>query len=159
MTEETLFHRALAKPPAERAAFLDAACAGQPKLRGAVEALLAAHEASGHPLDRPVPANPVVTGQYAPQPEPGLTEAYLHSPTIPVGTLIAGRFKVLECLGEGGMGTVYVAEQTQPVRRQVALKVVKPGMDSRRVLARFEQERQALAVMDTPTSPRCSTAA
>jgi serine/threonine protein kinase/tetratricopeptide (TPR) repeat protein len=64
--------------------------------------------------------------------------------------MIAGKFKVLECLGEGGMGTVYVAEQTQPVRRKVALKVVKPGLDSSRLLARFEAERQALALMDHP---------
>jgi serine/threonine protein kinase/tetratricopeptide (TPR) repeat protein len=152
MTEESLFYQALAQPPAERAAFLDAACAGQPELRGAVEALLAAHEASGHPLDRPAlspPPAPVVPTTGA-EPERGPTVSYLQPPTIPVGTVIAGKFKVLECLGEGGMGTVYVAEQTQPVRRKVALKLVKPGMDSTRVLARFEAERQALALMDHP---------
>jgi tetratricopeptide (TPR) repeat protein/predicted Ser/Thr protein kinase len=139
MTEETLFHQALAQPVGARAAFLDAACAGQPELRAAVEALLVAHEASGHPLDRPAPAPPAVTAPETPRTE-----------HLPAGTLIAGRYKVLECLGEGGMGTVYVAEQTQPVRRQVALKLVKPGMDSARVLARFETERQALALMDHP---------
>src|SRR6516162_8507563 len=64
------------------------------------------------------------------------------------GAVIGGRYKVLESLGEGGMGTVYVAEQTEPVRCKVALKLVKAGLDSRRVLARFEAERQALALMD-----------
>ncbi len=66
------------------------------------------------------------------------------------GTVIAGRFKLLEKIGEGGMGTVWAAQQTEPVRRRVAIKLVKPGMDSRQVLARFEAERQALAVMDHP---------
>jgi len=67
-----------------------------------------------------------------------------------VGTLIAGRYKLLESIGEGGMGTVWVAEQIQPVRRKVALKLIKAGMDTKSVLARFEAERQALAVMDHP---------
>ena len=66
------------------------------------------------------------------------------------GTLIAGRYKLLEQIGEGGMGAVWVAEQTEPVRRKVALKLIKAGMDSRSVLARFEAERQALALMDHP---------
>src|SRR6185295_11542839 len=66
-----------------------------------------------------------------------------------VGSMI-GRYKLLERIGEGGFGVVYVAEQQQPVRRKVALKIVKPGMDSRQVLARFEAERQALAIMDHP---------
>ncbi len=66
------------------------------------------------------------------------------------GTLLAGRYKLLEAIGEGGMGTVWVAEQTEPVRRKVAIKLVKPGMDSRQVLARFGAERQALALMDHP---------
>ena len=70
------------------------------------------------------------------------------------GTIVAGRFKLLECLGEGGMGTVYLAEQTAPVRRKVALKLIKPGMDSKSVLARFEAERQALALMDHPNIAR-----
>src|SRR5207253_5795569 len=72
------------------------------------------------------------------------------APTELPGTVIAGRYKLLEEIGEGGMGTVWVAEQTAPVRRKVALKLVKPGLDSRSVLARFEQERQALALMDHP---------
>ena len=73
-----------------------------------------------------------------------------HSPAYPPGTVIAGRYKLLEEIGEGGMGTVWVAEQTEPVRRRVALKLIKPGMDSRQVLSRFEAERQALALMDHP---------
>src|SRR5881628_3188659 len=66
------------------------------------------------------------------------------------GQVVAGRFKLLEQIGEGGMGTVWVAEQAAPVRRRVALKLIKPGMDSRQVLSRFEAERQALALMDHP---------
>src|SRR5579884_2055186 len=139
MSEETLFHEALARPADERAAFLDAACAGQPQLRAAVEALLAAHEASGHPLDRP-----------APEPEPSPETVGYVPAGEQVGTVIAGRYKLLEQIGEGGMGTVWVAEQTQPVRRKVALKLIKAGMDSKSVLARFEAERQALALMDHP---------
>jgi len=71
-------------------------------------------------------------------------------PSEQPGTIVAGRYKLLEAIGEGGMGTVWVAEQTQPVRRKVALKLIKAGMDSKSVLARFEAERQALAVMDHP---------
>jgi eukaryotic-like serine/threonine-protein kinase len=136
MTEETLFHEALAKTdPQEQAAFLDAACAGQPELRAAVEALLAAHEDSGSLLDRPQP-EPATTRDYQPQVEPGL--------------VIAGRYQLQQKIGEGGMGAVWVAKQTEPVKRKVALKLIKTGMDSRTVLARFEQERQALALMDHP---------
>src|SRR5262245_27706156 len=65
-----------------------------------------------------------------------------------------GRYRLLEQIGEGGMGVVYVAEQTRPVRRRVALKIIKPGMDSRQVIARFEAERQALALMDHPNIAR-----
>ncbi len=67
-----------------------------------------------------------------------------------------GPYKLLELLGEGGMGEVWLAEQSEPVRREVALKIIKLGMDTKQVVARFEAERQALAVMDHPTSPRCS---
>ncbi|HEV3005858.1 MAG TPA: protein kinase, partial [Pirellulales bacterium] len=74
------------------------------------------------------------------------TQAF--GPTIEPGAVIAGRYKVLQTLGEGGMGTVYAAEQEQPVKRRVALKLIKPGMDSAQVLRRFEAERQALALMD-----------
>ncbi len=78
------------------------------------------------------------------------------TPTIPLEPFTEGtggqigRYKLLRILGEGGMGIVYLAEQTQPVRREVALKIIKPGMDSKRVLARFETEEQALAIMEHP---------
>src|SRR6185295_73048 len=76
------------------------------------------------------------TGDYAPKEQPG--------------AIIAGRYKLLEQIGEGGMGEVWVADQLEPIKRRVALKLIKPGMDSRSVLGRFEAERQALAVMDHP---------
>jgi eukaryotic-like serine/threonine-protein kinase len=155
MTEETLFHEALAKPPAERVAFLDSACAGQSELRAAVEALLAAHEASGNPLDRP-PAEFAQTldsgAGIASSGNPGspLAATTDRPPPVAAATVIAGRYTLVERIGEGGMGEVWVAKQTEPVKRKVALKLIKPGMDSKSLLARFEQERQALAVMDHP---------
>jgi serine/threonine protein kinase len=164
MSEDTLFHEALARPPAERAAFLEAACAGQPQLRAAVEALLAAHERSGHVLDQPLqapcqsadpaqaPDRPPATGADTPDPAaapaPALTTDY--QPQIEPGAVIAGRYTLVEKIGEGGMGEVWVAKQTEPVKRKVALKLIKAGMDTRAVLQRFEAERQALALMDHP---------
>jgi len=157
MTEETLFHEALAKPPAERAAFLGQACAGQPQLRAAVEALLAAHEASGSLLDRP-PVELARTVDSDPaQPEPApphLAPTGDHCPKVEPGAVIAGRYTLQEKIGEGGMGEVWVAKQTEPVKRKVALKLIKTGMDSKAVLQRFEQERQALAMMDHPNIAR-----
>jgi serine/threonine protein kinase len=119
-------------PAADRAAFLDRSCAGDPALRAQVDALLAAHDDPPRLLDVPEDATPTVD-------EPGRPD---HA-----GTVI-GPYKLLQVIGEGGMGTVYMAEQTRPVRRKVALKLIKPGMDSRQVIARFEAERQALALMD-----------
>jgi tetratricopeptide (TPR) repeat protein len=165
MTEETLFHEALARPPAERPAFLEKACAGQPELRAAVEALLAAHEASGSLLDRPPPAlpgqaadpgpspaRPVAPGAFSPDSPEGAPQATTtdYQPDLGPGAVIAGRYILVERIGEGGMGEVWVARQTEPVRRKVAVKLIKAGMDSRAVLQRFEQERQALALMDHP---------
>jgi eukaryotic-like serine/threonine-protein kinase len=123
--------------PDERAAFLDRACAGDAARRARVEELLRAHQAAGNFLqgNRP-PAEPAVTLDEQPVRE---------GP----GTVI-GPYKLMEQIGEGGMGLVFVAEQQYPVRRKVALKVIKPGMDTRQVVARFEAERQALALMDHP---------
>jgi non-specific serine/threonine protein kinase/serine/threonine-protein kinase len=154
MTEETLFQEALAHSPEERAAFLAQTCAGQPELLAAVQALLAAHEQSSKLLDNP-PADPV-TGAYTPDPAtlPPLPTSSDHRPNIEPGAVIAGRYTLVEKIGEGGMGEVWIAQQTEPVKRQVALKLIKTGMDSRAVLARFEQERQALALMDHPNIAR-----
>src|SRR5215831_14437508 len=150
MTEETIFHEALAKAdPQERAAYLDQACAGQPELRAAVEALLAAHAASGHPLDQPVGAQAAISGEHAPATQPGQTQVYVPS-DLSAGAIVAGRYTLVQKIGEGGMGEVWVAKQTEPVKRKVALKLIKAGMDSRAVVQRFEQERQALALMDHP---------
>jgi serine/threonine protein kinase len=122
--------------PEERAAFLDKACAGDAERRKRVEELLRAHQAAGNFLQGKRPnCDPAAT----------IDEPVRERP----GTWI-GPYKLLEQIGEGGMGLVFVAEQTQPVRRKVALKVIKPGMDSRQVIARFEAERQALALMDHP---------
>ena len=123
-------------PVSERAAFLAAQCGDDPELRAAVERLLAAHEQPAGILNQPVLAGP------------DQTQALLSSEQP--GAIIAGRYKLIEAIGEGGMGTVWVAEQKEPVKRRVAIKLVKAGMDSRQVLARFEAERQALALMDHP---------
>jgi serine/threonine protein kinase len=138
---ESVFAGAVAlENPAERVAYLDQACAADPALRARVNALLRAHERAGHLLDRPV-APELLTVDHVPAAEQP-------------GTVLAGRYKLLEGIGEGGMGAVWVAEQIEPVRRKVAIKLIKPGMDSRSVLARFEAERQALALMDHPNIAR-----
>lgn len=132
---ESILHGALEKPPGdERSAYLDAACGGSPELREEVNRLLAAHPKAVDFLEKPASG---ATAHHVPSSE------Y-------VGNIIAGRYKLIEKIGEGGMGEVWVAEQTAPVRRKVALKLIKAGMDSKSVLARFEAERQALAVMDHP---------
>ncbi|HEV3448676.1 MAG TPA: protein kinase, partial [Gemmataceae bacterium] len=135
MNEEEVFHQALARSvPEEREAYLQQACADKPALRASVEALLRANVGASSFMDRPAPALGAT-----------LDEPIRQGP----GTVI-GPYKLLEQIGEGGFGVVFMAEQQQPVRRKVALKVIKPGMDSRQVVARFEAERQALAVMDHP---------
>jgi serine/threonine protein kinase len=133
MTEEEIFHEALAQSnPAERMAYLDQACAGDPARRAAVEALLRANVGATGFLDRPATAPP----------------ATVDEPLREWPGMVIGPYKLLQQIGEGGMGVVWMAEQTEPVKRKVALKVIKPGMDSRQVVARFEAERQALALMD-----------
>jgi WD40 repeat protein/serine/threonine protein kinase len=136
MNERSLFLAALEiADPAARAAYLDQACAGDAALRQRLDVLLRAHAEPGSLLPQPqitVDAEPVSERP---------------------GTVI-GPYKLMEQIGEGGMGLVFVAEQQTPVRRKVALKVIKPGMDTRDVIARFEAERQALALMDHPNIAR-----
>ena len=139
--EEALFRAAIALGPGPaRAAFLEQACSGRTGLRARMEALLAAHDKSDSFLQSEVTIQ--AGRQSANQrsaPEAGES----------VGTMI-GFYKLLEKIGEGGFGEVYVAEQREPVKRRVALKIIKLGMDTKQVVARFEAERQALALMDHP---------
>ncbi|MHC4098788.1 MAG: protein kinase domain-containing protein, partial [Planctomycetota bacterium] len=131
-----IFLEAIEKPSAkERAVYLDEACRDDPGLREELESLLGAHEKAGGFLESPI-LELGVTLDTSP-----LTEG--------PGTII-GNYKLLEQIGEGGMAVVYMAEQEKPLRRRVALKIIKLGMDTKSVIARFEAERQALAVMDHP---------
>jgi hypothetical protein len=146
MNERDLFAAAIAiVDPAERAALLERECAGRPELRQRLDQSLAAHFRSNPLLDAPAAER---TADYTPSSNPATS---VGPAAEAISTIIADRYSLLEEIGEGGMGTVWVAEQTQPVRRKVALKLIKAGMDSRQVLARFEGERQALAVMDHPS--------
>ncbi len=135
--EEELFSRASDLPAVERAAYLEKACAGDAALRARVEALLRADEAARSFMESP-PAADLASA---------LTQQTPRVADAAVGDRI-GRYKLLQKLGEGGCGVVYMAEQEEPVRRRVALKVIKLGMDTKEVVARFEAERQALALMD-----------
>jgi serine/threonine protein kinase/Tfp pilus assembly protein PilO len=135
--EEVFWEAAQLAPGEQRDAYLAHACGDDRALRQRVERLLAAQPKAEAFLERPFPG----PGQFPTADEPQLAEQ--------PGTAI-GPYRLLEQIGEGGMGLVFVAAQTRPVRRRVALKVVKPGMDTRQVVARFEQERQALALMDHP---------
>jgi len=121
--------------PEERAAVLAERCGDDAALRRRVEALLRAHDQPGNVLGAPA-AGPEAT--------------VIPAESSTVETIIAGRYRLVERIGEGGMGEVWVAKQKEPVKRRVALKLIKTGMDSRAVLQRFEQERQALALMDHP---------
>src|SRR5678816_3618682 len=134
-SEEAIFLAAMQLATAqERGAYVQEACADNEDLHRRVLELLASHDASRGPLDLPPPG----VGNAATMDQP---------PHERPGTQI-GPYKLLQQIGEGGMGVVYMAEQTEPVQRKVALKLIKPGMDSRQVIARFEAERQALAMMD-----------
>src|SRR5262245_17785254 len=123
--------------PDEWAAFLDRVCAGRTELRGEVDALLNAHRDIGGTNHRQ-PGEDGDINQNATTDQPRVAEQ--------PGAVI-GAYKLLEQLGEGGFGVVFLAEQSQPIRRKVALKLLKPGMDTRQIVARFEAERQALALM------------
>jgi hypothetical protein len=128
-----LFNEARAKSsPGEREAYLTAACGGDAELRRQVEALLKADTQAGNFLKPPSDDPPDCEGP---------------------GTVI-GHYKLLQLIGEGGFGRVFMAEQLEPMRRKVALKIIKLGMDTREVIARFEAERQALAMMDHPNIAR-----
>jgi serine/threonine protein kinase len=144
---EDIFLASLEKAtPAERAAYLDEVCKGDAEVRRRVERLLQAHPRAGEFLEKPAVelAGTVDSGAGASGDASARREA---PPLAAIGTCI-GPYKLLQQLGEGGMGTVYVAEQEHPVKRRVALKLIKPGMDSAQVIRRFEAERQALALMD-----------
>jgi serine/threonine protein kinase/Flp pilus assembly protein TadD len=121
--------------PGQWDAYLDEACAGDEELRGQVAMLLKAHAKEGS-----LPGRAAL----------GLERTGAYQPLSERPGAVIGPYKLLEQIGEGGFGVVFMAEQTQPVRRKVALKVLKPGMDTRQVVARFEAERQALAIMDHP---------
>ncbi len=125
--------------PAERKPFLDRACGNDVPLRARVESLLRNHSEDSF-LEEPA-----IDAEIVRPAESDVGEG--------VGTVI-GRYKLLQKIGEGGMGVVYMAEQEEPVRRKVALKVIKLGMDTKQVVARFEAERQALALMDHPNIAR-----
>lgn len=135
MNEQTIFSEVLERPSSERRAFLDGVCAADPAMRRRIEKLLAAHEDDLGFMGQPA-------GQLV-----GETRSEQ------IGTQV-GRYKLREQIGEGGMGIVYVADQKEPVKRKVALKIIKPGMASKEVVHRFESERQALSMMDHPNIAR-----
>jgi tetratricopeptide (TPR) repeat protein/serine/threonine protein kinase len=140
-----LFLHAVGRLPPERwDAYLAEACGPDVELRQHAAHLLQVHREAGSFLEQPV-AGVAATGAFTPSPEDGAAAV----PPEAAGTTL-GPYKLLEEIGEGGMGSVWMAQQTAPVKRLVALKVIKPGMDSKQVLARFEAERQALALMDHP---------
>src|SRR5690349_11340842 len=131
-----VFTEALRLPQKERDRYLNEACKGDGEFRLRVEALLHAFEQSGDFLGTSPAERPSKAAQVGPTPEKA-------------GDRI-GHYKLLQQIGEGGCGVVYMAEQEETVRRRVALKIIKPGMDTKSVIARFEAERQALALMDHP---------
>ena len=172
---QVLFLAAVELPDVSRAAFLDGECGSDAGLRERVEQLLSAHledsflgtpavaHARSGPTDATATFNPSqATGTFAPNAGTATfgdaTHAYVSGEsskaTVANGTIIAGRYTLVEVIGEGGMGSVYLASQTEPVKRQVALKLIKAGLDSKTVLARFDAERQALALMDHPNIAR-----
>jgi eukaryotic-like serine/threonine-protein kinase len=137
------FLHAVGKLPPEQWDGYVESCGADAELQQQVKDLLQVHREAGSFLERPA-ADLGATGDFM---SAGATESAPLSFHERVGTII-GSYKLLQQIGEGGMGTVFMAEQTQPVQRKVALKVIKPGMDSQQVIARFEAERQALAIMD-----------
>jgi len=139
MKEERIFQDAIEQPLDQRSAFLLDACGDDVALRNRVEVLLKAHASPGSFLGSPAAELAATTDTCSITEQPGT---------------IIGPYKLLQQIGEGGMGVVFMAEQSEPLRRTVALKIVKLGMDTRQVIARFEAERQALALMDHPNIAR-----
>jgi eukaryotic-like serine/threonine-protein kinase len=131
-----IFTEALQLPASERAAYLERACGGEGELRRRVEALLEGHDQVGEFLEQSPRKTKMRAG-------PGTSAGEKPGDRV-------GRYKLLQQIGEGGCGVVFMAEQEEPLRRRVALKIIKPGMDTKSVIARFEAERQALALMDHP---------
>jgi serine/threonine protein kinase len=134
MSESGIFKAAVKLPAEQRATYLDKACGADFELRHEVESLLGAHDASGQFLKERAPNEAM--GE--------------HDPVVERPGTVIGPYKLLEQIGEGGFGVVFLAEQQAPIRRKVALKLLKPAMDTKQVVARFEAERQALALMDHP---------
>src|SRR5262245_61012330 len=130
-----LFLAALKLPADQRDAYLCAACAEDGELRERARQLLQAHEE---------------LGTIAPAPQSPPTPIVDQPPAAAQPGTVIGPYKLLDPIGEGGMGTVWMAQQTEPVKRLVAIKLIKAGMDSKAVIARFDAERQALALMDHP---------
>src|SRR5215471_8973176 len=141
-TAEPIFSEALGQPASERTAYVAEACGADLHLRARVEALLEAHAAPDGFLPEEPGAGPKLDLSQA-------TAEPLPADEKPGDTI--GRYKLVKRIGEGGFGSVYVAEQKEPVKRQVALKIIKLGMNTRQVVARFQTERQALALMDHPS--------
>jgi serine/threonine protein kinase/tetratricopeptide (TPR) repeat protein len=135
--EDAIFNALLALPPELRDSYLNQACAGDARLRQVIDEKLRARQSSGLQLEENT------------APETQVDVGPLSWPSEKPGEHI-GRYKLLQQIGEGGCGVVYMAEQSEPMRRRVALKVIKLGMDTRQVIARFEAERQALAMMEHP---------
>ena len=156
----TLFDEALKVPPERRGAFLESACAGDAELRRRVVELLEASGQAAAFLERPVvPGAAAILRRLADEPVPGAGAPESSAPSSPPTRSVAtggearetiGPYRLLQRIGEGGMGEVWLAEQKEPIHREVALKVIKAGMDTKQVVARFEAERQALALMDHP---------
>ena len=147
--EVVIFNAALDLPASQREGYLQEACADDPALRLHIEDLLRVHEQAGAFME-----TAASEAQASPnEVEQGATINLTIAPSEKPGDRI-GRYKLLQQIGEGGCGVVYMAEQKEPVRRRVALKIIKLGMDTKQVIARFEAERQALALMDHPNIAR-----
>ena len=155
MTERTIFLDALDKTdPGERAAFLEQACGDNELLRQRVQQLIRAFDEAGSFMAAPPEGEITATGPTTSRANGSPSPVSESRPVVEGPGASIGPYKLLERIGEGGMGIVFMAEQQSPVRRKVALKIIKPGMDSSHVIARFEAERQALALMEHPNIAR-----